>query len=153
MLLSRVFPELWKFGTHERATRGTPLRLWTRVLQNAAANRFSTFRLQGAAAGYTVTAGTTLVITRLLWSADAAAWVWDLGSSDADLGLSAAADGANPVFLDSEAAAIGNVFRTLAANTVFSADVYYEITAAKFPRLTTGLGTINGFVQLFGHEV
>ena len=72
MLLSRVHAELWKFGTQERAARNTPLMLFATALENAAAVRYSTPRLQGAAAGYSVTTGRVLIITRVLFRADAA---------------------------------------------------------------------------------
>lgn len=145
--------EVWKFGTHERAARGTPLMLFATALGDAAAVRFSTPRLQGAAAGYGVTAAKTLVITRALFRADAAAIAFSMGYSDADLGMSAVADGANPVDLDSPAANGLGALVALVANTMYDVAVYYEVPAGKFPRLVVPVGVANLYVQLFGHEV
>jgi hypothetical protein len=127
--------------------------LWARVLQNAAANRFSTFRREGVQTGYAVTAGRTLLLTRVLYSGDAASITWNFGYADSDLGISAAADGANPVFLDAEDAGVGSVLRVAGANSNFAVNVYYEVPAGKFARLSTGLGTGSLFVQMYGHEV
>lgn len=145
--------ELWKFGTHQRAVRRTPLMLWSRCIADAAASRFSTFRLSGTQAGYAVTAARTLILTRCLVVCDTAVGLWSFGYSDADLGLSAAADGANPVNLDTPTAGARSVFLALTANTIAAHDVYYEIPAGKFPRAATAIGAATFTWMLFGHEV
>src|SRR3990167_1002145 len=92
--------ELWKFGTHERVTRGTPLMLWSYVSETGANSRFTTLRRSGTQVGYTVTAGMTLILTRVMFRGNNSGHPMSLGYSDADLGLNADADGANPVHLD-----------------------------------------------------
>jgi len=153
MLLTRHFPELWKFGTHERAARGAPLMLWTVISQNAGAERYSTFRRSGLQAGYAVTAAKTLVITRVLLMGTGGQLGVSIGYADADLGISAAADGANPVLLDSSSVGTPNVLALTTALTTYEVDVYYEIPAAKFPRIAAPAGAATMFLQLFGHEV
>lgn len=153
MLLSRVFPELWKFGTHERAERRSPIVLWSTVNRDAAAARYSTFRKYGAAAGYPVTAAKTLIITRLVHVANGAGLAFTSGYSDADLGQTSAADGANPVTLDAVTTTDANVWWATAANTAYSYEVYYEIPATKYPRIAVALGAGISWVTVFGHEV
>lgn len=145
--------ELWKFGSHERASRGVPLMLHTYDGGNVAAVAFSTFRLQGATAGYSVTAGKTLVVTRIIFQSNATTRSFTIGYSDADLGLTAAADGANAVHLDGVAANGLGFLKTLSSGVMYFNDCYYAFPAGKFPRMVESVGVADFFVQLFGHEV
>ncbi len=145
--------ELWRFGSQDRAIRGTPLMLFATVLGDAAALRYSTPRRQGTAAGYSVTAGKTLLITRLLYSADATKKRFALGYSDTDRGMNNAADGANPVNLDTPTADGLGVIIAVNADTLYDVNVYYEIPAGKFPRIVAAVGVANLYIQHFGVEV
>lgn len=145
--------ELWRFGTHERVDRRTPLMLFAAMLGNVAALRYNTPRRQGAAAGYQVTASKTLIITRALFRSDTVGETLSIGYTDADLGFNAAADGANPVELDSASSNGIGTLATLVANTLYDVSVYYEIPAAKFPRIVLPIAVANVYVQFFGHEV
>jgi hypothetical protein len=145
--------EVWKFGTHERASRLTPLMLFAAMLGNVAALRYNTPRLQGAAAGYGVTAAKTLLVTRALFRSDTVGETMSFGYSDSDRGFNNAADGANPVELDSASANGVGTLATLVANTLYDVSVYYEVPAGKFPRIVLPIAVANVYVQLFGHEV
>ncbi len=151
--LVQTAQEVWKFGSQERATRGTPLMLWAHCLGNGAAVRYSTPRQQGAAAGYGVTAAKTLLITRVLYRATVAATAFGLGYSDSDRGMSNAADGANPINLDSASADGLGPLIALAANTLYDLPVYYEVPAAKFPRVVLAVGVVDVYWQFFAFEV
>jgi hypothetical protein len=145
--------ELWKFGTHERVTRGTPLVLWANFVADAVNTLFSTLRLSGTQVGYSVTAGMTLLITRMIVVAGAVGGYHLVGYSDADLGLSALADGANPVLLDSDAAGTRSVVVASIADVPSDYEVYYRVPAGKFPRISRpGLGG-GSRVMVFGHEI
>lgn len=145
--------ELWKFGTQERTVRGTPLMLFAAMLGNVAALRYNTPRRQGIAAGYQVTAGKTLLVTRALFRSDTVGETMSIGYTDADLGFNAVADGANPVELDSASSNGVGTLVTLVANTLYDVPVYYEIPATKFPRIVLPIAVANVYVQFFGHEV
>lgn len=153
MLLSRVFPELWKFGTHERAERRTPLMLQVTSDGNAGAVRYTTFRLQGATAGYQVTAGRTLILTRTLFTISVAATRFSVGYSDSDRGLDNAADGANPVDLDYSGTNGAGPLIALTANVMYDVPVYYEVPAGKFARVIVPVGAASFRILVFGHEV
>ncbi len=144
---------LWKFGIEERVDRGTPLVLNAATLAAALGVRFSTPRLAGAAAGYQVTAGRTLVLTRVVFRADTALIGFSVGYSDSDRGLSNVADGANPVDLDGGAATGLSALVPLTANVMYDVAIYFEIVAAKFPRVVTPLIAGNLYTQFFGVEV
>lgn len=77
---------VWKRGAYEATTVATPLMLVGRVRNAAAESRYSRLFIPGAAAGYQVTTGKTLYITKLIWTADTAGIVWQLGSATADAG-------------------------------------------------------------------
>lgn len=146
--------ELWRFGTQERVQRGTPLMLFAVFAANAVAVGYSTPRLQGAAAGYSVTAGRTLILTRVLLRTSLVSKPFGVGYSDSDRGMDNAADGANPVNLDTITAAGEGVITMAVLDTPADFSTYYEIPAGKFPRLVTPVTAAAAyFVQLFGHEV
>jgi hypothetical protein len=123
------------------------------LLQNAAGARYSTLRRLGATAGYTVTASKTLIITRATYISNSAGTYFTLGYSDADLGLSAVADGANPIDLDPAAFGAAGFMTLLTANTFYTLDTHYEFPAGKYPRAATPGGSAYIFGELFGHEL
>ena len=145
--------ELWKFGTQERTSRLTPLALWIRLQADAGGVRFFTLRKQGTQVGYSVTGGKTLVLTRFLGSSDSAGFRFSLGYSDSDRGIQNAADGANAVNLDSVGADGSGFLVFPSASSIVSFDVYYEITAGKFPRLVTDAGAQLAWLLYLGVEV
>jgi len=122
-------------------------------LGDVAAVRFSSLRLQGAAAGYQVTAGKTLILTRVLYLVDTGGPGFSFGYSDSDRGMANAADGANPVNLDSVLANGLSNFRQTVATVLQDVNTYYEIPAGKYPRLVQPVGVATLFLQFFGHEV
>lgn len=148
-----VANEIWTFGGFQSTTRGTPLMLFAAMLGNVAALRYNTPRRQGVAAGYQVTAAKTLVVTRALFRSDTVGETLSIGYSDSDRGFNNAVDGANPVELDSATSNGIGTLVTLVANTLYDLSVYYEIPAAKFPRIVLPIAVANVYVQLFGHEV
>jgi len=145
--------ELWKFGTHERASRLTPLMLFSVAQGDGVAIRFSTPRRQGAVAGYSVTAGKTLILTRVVYRIPTAASSWSFGYTDSDRGFANAADGANPVELDDATPSGRGAFAALTAQTVYDFSCYYEIPAGKFPRIVHPASGQIFAHMFFGHEV
>jgi hypothetical protein len=133
MLLSRVFPELWKFGSLERATRGAPIVLVADVVNGAAESRYSALREPGGAAGYQVTAGKTLWLTRVVMSADVANTEWLLGSGTADAGSSQVAAPAGMASESSRADGVANVRRVPAAYTPVEYDILFDVVAGRYP--------------------
>jgi hypothetical protein len=147
------YAEEWRFGTHRRAVRGAPRMLWVQLAQNAGALRYSTPRLQGAAAGYQVTAGRTLIVTRLVARYDNSGHVVSMGYSDSDRGMSNAADGANPITLDGLTADALGVLIHGTPNVLQDWSVYYEVPATKYPRIAAPAGAGLFYALLFGVEV
>ena len=145
--------ETWTFGTRSAADRGAPIMLWAKIVGNAGAARFSTPRKFGDAAGYAVTAGKTLVITSMRHRLTSAPASFGIGYCDADLGMSAVADGANPVNLNS-ALADGDALETGTTNNVVEEHaVYFEIPAGKFCRLVAFADAAVHHVELSAVEV
>jgi hypothetical protein len=145
--------EVYTHGLYQRTTLGTPIALFSETLGNVAALRYSSFRLLGAAAGYQVPAGKTLIVTRVLFLSDAAAVNFCLGYSDSDRGFANAADGANPVNLDAAAGSVNSVLLPITAALLYDIPVLYQFPAAKFPRLAMQAIVTTLRIQLYGHEV
>jgi len=146
--------ELFKFGSYEKTSIGTPLALYTFVLGDAAVVQFSTLRLFGVTSGYSVTAGKTLLLTRALIACAVAVDRFAIGYSDSDRGLSNAVDGANPVHLDSASANGNGPLAFPALSTPYSIDIFYSIPAGKFPRVVTPPGIVSQlYLTFYGHEV
>lgn len=145
--------ELWKFGTQERTARGTPLMMSAWCGGASPAVNFSTPRLMGAAAGYQVTGGKTLIITRVLFRADGGGFAFSVGYSDSDRGVNNATDGVNPVNFDASVAIGLGVFAAAAANVIYDISTYFAVPAAKFPRLVGSISASTAIVEMFGHEV
>ena len=145
--------ESWDFGRFTRAARGTPIMLWAFIDGDAAAVRFSTPRRFGAAAGYSVTAGKTLLITEVKHRSTSAPASFGVGYCDADLGMSAAADGANPVNLDGAAADGVAMTTSETANIAHIHKAFYQIPAGKFPRVVSIIDVADHHIWLLGVEV
>lgn len=145
--------EVYTQGLYQRTTLGTPIALFTEVLGNVAALRYSSFRLLGAAAGYQVTAGKTLIITRALFLVDTLAASFCTGYSDSDRGFSNAADGANPVNLDANSAGAASILVAPTVNVLNDVSILYQFPAGKFPRVVSQAIVTNFRIQLLGHEV
>ncbi|MDP3937090.1 MAG: hypothetical protein Q8R92_03035 [Deltaproteobacteria bacterium] len=153
MLLSRVFPEVWKFGLHERATRQTPLALRGGVTAAAGVVRYTTLRKINAAAGYQVTAGKTLVITRILYTASAVIAPWTAGYGDDDVAFSSAVAPANAVGSDGSLTPAGNLLLAATANVIYDVDYYLEVPAGKYPMIFLEQASDTVRVYFLGHEV
>ncbi len=148
-----VAGQLWQFGLQHRTARDTPLQLFATSLGNVAAVQFSTLQLAGAGAGYVVTAAKTLILLRAIFRCDTAAKAFSIGYSDTDLGFNSAADGANPVNLDSASADGLGLLAGLSANVLYDVNVYYEIPAGKYPRIVVPVGVANFYQQFLAVEV
>lgn len=155
MGLSIITPprEVWRFGTNEREALGTPLVLVAVTLGDVAALRYSTLRLQGAGAGYAVTAGKTLVITKSMFRSSTNTGSFSLGYANTDVGMSSAADGTSPIDLDGPAAAGLGIHRVAVGIGPIVLDVYFPIPAGKFPRVVLPVGVVTINCLFFGHEV
>lgn len=145
--------ELWKFGTHERAARGTPLNLGWRLEGNAITPSFTTVQLSGTVVGYSVTAGKTLVLTRVLFRSLQAGQIFGIGYSDSDLGANSAVDGANPVGLGHGSTNFRQMLVATSANVLYDMSLYYAVPAGKYPRVAMDNVESQVFGEFFGHEV
>ena len=145
--------ELWKFGSHERAARGTPIALWGQVVNGAVFAATSTLRRSGTQVGYAVTAGRTLVVTRVLFHSNANNGNLNFRYTDDDLGLDAAGPGTNPVYLDTRGAGSWGPLVAGVADVIYDASVYFEIPAGKY--IGVQYTVLTGWLRLFafGHEV
>jgi len=126
------FPEVWKFGTLERATRGTPILLVADATAAAGLRRYSTLRAQSTSAGYQVTAGRTLIITRVIYRATASGLVWQFSYGDDDVGRASAVAPTNEVGIDSMILTVGSVLIANSAGTPYTTDYYITVPAGKY---------------------
>jgi hypothetical protein len=145
--------ELWKFGTQERVQLGTPVVLVADVVNGAAESRYSALRAPGAAAGYTVTAGRTLWLTRLIVSCSVLNGLWLLGSGTADAGDSQVAAPAGAASEDSRADGVANALVTQAALAVSDHAVAANIAASRLPFVRGMTAAATYRVLAFGIEV
>ncbi len=153
MLLTRNFPELWKFGSREAAIRGTPINIMIRLDGDAAAARYSTMGLGGLLTGYAVPAGKTLIITRFRFRCDTAAKTLAFGYGNNDVGASSAAAPAGIVILTSSGAALRATFIATLADTLYEPESYYEIPTGKYPCIATPTGAWVFHAAAMGHLV
>lgn len=144
--------EVWKFGTHERTARLSPIALFAEVT-NAATTLISTFYKQGTAAGYAVTAGTTLIITRIVGYSTVTLGVMNFRYSDNDIGRDAAGPGTNPVYLDSDGDGTAGTLSMLTAAQMYDFNVYFEIPAGKYFSVESLLANSALRLSAYGHEV
>lgn len=145
--------EVWKFGTQERVQRGTPLALYARVDGNAAADRRTTFRRHRTTAGYQVTAGRTLIITRALYFATAANPSMDLVDGTDDLGLNSAGTHAGEVLNDAPGGGGGGPLRSEVAQRLYDVPYYVEVPAGRFFSLRLIATAAIVVITVFGVEV
>lgn len=144
--------ELWKFGTQERVQRGTPVVLVADVINGVGESRYSALRAPGAAAGYQVTAGLTLFLTKLFVTSSVGNTLWLIGSGTADAGDSQVAAPAGAASEDSRADGVANALVTQAANAVTQADIFATIAAARFPFVRNLFPSSTLRVLVFGLE-
>lgn len=145
--------ELWKFGTQERVAQRTPVVLVADVVNGVAESRYSALRAPGAAAGYQVTAGTTLWLTKLIVGATVLNVTWLVGSGTADAGDSVVAAPAGAASEDSRADGVANVHATQAALAVSEHDIAVSIAAARFPFVRNLVASSTLRVLVLGIEV
>ena len=144
---------LWKFGSYEAVAQGTPLVLVADVVNGAAESRYSALRAPGAAGGYTVTAGRTLWLTKLVLSASVVNATWLLGSGTADAGDSQVAAPAGAAAEDSRADGVANPHVTQAALAVSEYNIVVSIAAARLPFVRNLLASSTLRVLVVGVEV
>ena len=144
--------ELWKLGAHERVQRGTPIVLVADVVNGALESRYSALRVPAAAGGYTVTAGTTLFITRLIFSASVLNATWLVGSGTADAGDSQVAAPAGAASEDSRADGVANALVCQAALAVSDFDVFITVATARLPFIRNMLASSTLRVMALGVE-
>ena len=144
---------LWKFGSYESVAQGTPLVLVADVVNGAAESRYSALRVPGAAAGYTVTTGRTLWLTKLVVSASVVNATWLTGSGTADAGDSQVAAPAGAAAEDSRADGVANPYVAQAALAVSEYDILVSIASARLPFVRNLLASSTLRVLVLGVEV
>lgn len=145
--------ELWKLGSHERVQRRTPVQLVAQVNNGVAQSRYTTCRAAGATAGYQVTAGLSLVLTRLIFHADTAAVSWLIGDGTTDVGLNSVGSPAGMLARDAFSDGEQGHAIILAANTLYTLDTYLVIPAARFPVIRNLVASTGLWVLMLGVEV
>lgn len=145
--------ELWTFGLQQRAGLGTPVVLVADVVNGVAETRYSALRAPGAAAGYTVTTGKTLWLTKLVLSASIINATWLLGSGTADAGDSQVAAPAGAVSEDSRADGVANCYVAQAALAVSEYNIAVSIATARLPFVRNLLNSSTLRVLVMGVEV
>lgn len=146
--------EVWKFGTYERTSRGAPLVLFAESINTGATTFISTFYKQGTTAGYVVTTGTTLIITRITGYATITLTPMNFRYSDNDIGRDAAGPGTNPVYLDSDGDGAAGTLTMLTASNVYDFNVHFAIPAGKYFSVENLLVTSTAALRLtaYGFE-
>ena len=146
--------ETWKFGTQERVARGTPIALKASVTAVAGARRYTTMRAFRASAGYQVTAGKTLIITRLIYAADTASVWWHFEDGTDDIGQNSATAPASAVNNDGSITLDGdNSLNATTAVTTYERDYYMEVPAGRYLAVTHTNGNVLLRVHAFGVEI
>jgi hypothetical protein len=144
---------LWKFGSLERVNQGTPVFLVGDVVNAVVESNYSALRAPGAAGGYSVTAGTTLWICRLRFSASVLNATWLIGSGTADAGNSAIAAPAGAAAEDARADGVANAMVCQAALAVSEFNCLISIATARFPFIRNLLASSTLRVEALGVEV
>lgn len=145
--------ELWKFGLQERVQRGTPITLVGRVDNGVAESRYTTLRRRGLAAGYQVTAGRTLILTRIRYRTTVSGTELEIGSGTTDVGDDSVAAPGGVLSLNSFGDGTSGVEVTAGGTTIVTADVYYEIAAARFPFIRNLTASSAAMCEFDGVEV
>lgn len=143
---------LWKHGSYEAVARGTPIVLVADVVNGIAESRYSALRAPGAGAGYQVTAGKTLHLTRVVFSGSAINSLWLTGSGTADAGDSQVAAPAGAAAEDSRADGVANPLVSQAALAVSDFNILVTIGAALYPFIRCITASTTFRALLIGHE-
>lgn len=151
--LVRLPQTVWDFGAYHTAERGSPILLVADVVNAPGESRYSVLRRAGAADGYQVTTGKTLVLTKCRFNATIASAAWLILSGTADAGDSQIAAPAGAKSENSRADGVSGALNVLNANDPVEFDLYAEVAAGRYPaiRLMTANGTLN--VLIVGIEI
>ena len=145
--------QLWNLGTVQRAFQGTPFLLVADVVNGVGESRYSALLQPGAAAGYRVTAGKTLWITRMRFHSEAVNTEFLLVSGTADAGDSQVAAPAGVASLNSRADGVECAEEALVARTVYEHDQLLQCAAALFPAVRCMTASTSLHIQVWGFEV
>jgi hypothetical protein len=118
----------------------------------AGATKWSTLRQCGAAAGYAVTAGKTLVITQINYKCNSANGGLIVGYGNTDVGLSGAAAPTTPVYFTGGGVLSGSPFGAPTAYTGYIYSTYFAVPAGKYPVIYDDAGAVNSDVVAWGVE-
>jgi hypothetical protein len=143
---------LWKFGGYESSDRGTPIVLVAQVINAALESRYSVLRMPGAVAGYQVTAGKTLYLTKVRYNATGAIAAWLVLSGTSDVGANSVAAPTGVKSENSVADGISSALDVLAANNPVEFDMYVAIAAGLIPHVRCMTAAVTLSVSVFGHE-
>lgn len=147
------YAETWTFGALARASRGAPKVDGGQILGNVAALRYTTLARSGGIIGVAVTAGTTLIVTRLRFTSTVAGTAINLGYGDTDVGESGAAAPTNFLRVTPRITLNGSPYLATVVLTLYDLAVYYEIPAGKFLCVEADIGVQTSRIETLGVEV
>lgn len=142
----------WIQGAYESVQRGTLIVLNTVLSNLVAENRYSALSLKNASAGYQVTAGKTLYLTKAFITSNLAATGWVLGSGTTDPGINQIAAPTDPRSEDTYTIGAANPHILITANVVYEIDYYAAIAAGRYPFVQTGAQSGVQRFTFIGHE-
>lgn len=151
--LIKLAGQHWDFGTFESDQRGSPIVLVADVTNAALESRYSVLRTPGAAAGYQVTTGKTLVLTRVRFNADTNDNQWLILSGTASVGANSVAAPAGAASLNSRADGVAGALNVDAAFNPREMDLYASCGATLFPHIRSLKASGSLWVLVVGFEI
>ena len=143
---------LWNQGAYQSVQPHDPINLMARASNGVGESRYSRLLIPGGAAGYQVTTGKTLYLTRLIYLSNTAGCQWLLASATADAGDNQIAAPAGIVSRTGIADGQTTPLRILDANTTYTIDLIIPIPAALFLCIRNLTASSDCFFLATGHE-
>lgn len=144
---------LQQLGSIDRVVVSVPLVLVADVVNGAGESRYSALRVPGAAGGYQVTAGKTLLIVKTRYYATANNAGWLVLSGTADAGDSQLAAPAGVKSENSRADGVPGGLNVLTANNPVEFDLYLNVAASRYPAVRCMTQNVSLYVFCVGVEV
>ena len=142
----------WIQGAYESVQRGTLIHLVCRIDTGVAEERYSALRVPGAAAGYQVTAGKTLYLTRVMRLASIVTSRWQTASGTADAGDNQLAQPAGYIHRDSGQINTENALTGLTANVIYDHNIFTAIPENTYPCVRLLSASCALRCSFYGHE-
>lgn len=142
----------WSHGSYDSVTMQGRFVLVGDVVNGAGESRYSALRVPGAAGGYQVTAGKTLYITKLRFSASSAPATSLILSGTADAGDSQIAAPAGVKSENSRADGVPAATPAATSNVFYEVDMYLAIAANRYPAIRNLTASSSLYALAVCHE-